>query len=519
MQYQYPLDLTGTASSNFIEGEPQVITEINGSFSQIIIPDFAPFYLDNLKLTHLAQDITQTPLVKDVDYFVAYPYQDMARESGKLAFGAIVVIRRGLAGRFKLDYQTVGDKWVADTNIVKHNLLEKLYNPRMVYWDQITNVQDKFPPVDHSHEITEMDKWPALLEALNGIIRALGNRNFAESSIYPTVVTYLDTYLPSLLSKEAVGLGDIVNLPLATAEDIATPNAVKKYFTLDQGLELIKNAFKDPMDVRFNELILILSTLERSIADNTQADENYRREYTIIVNAIKEDIISVKSSIDELKSKMDGLQNSFEVFDNSVTSIISANTEKVLQLGIEVERLKDTTATTLGEMHDTIEGLSQQIQNVTVNIKNDILSTVNHSLEELRLALTNEFNTAINALRVELVNKFETALAVLQEDVASRSQSHELALDAVKASIRDLDTSIRQELNNLSSSISNNAAAAQLANDELEARLGQAISEIRQEIGTDIAARIKELELTLAEAERNRNTNLPSPFLYYISQA
>ena len=99
MTYDYPLDLTGVAPSNLVTDEPQVITEINASFSKIIIPDYAPFYLSNLELVHISTDGTETVLQSDIDYFVAYPYQDLARETGKLCFGAIVVINPNAVNR------------------------------------------------------------------------------------------------------------------------------------------------------------------------------------------------------------------------------------------------------------------------------------------------------------------------------------------------------------------------------------------------------------------------------------
>ena len=201
MNYQYPLDLTGTAATNLVSNEQQVITEINGKFSQIIVPDYAPFYLDNLKLIHISEDSTETILNIDTDFFVGYPYQDLARETGKLTFGTLVVVNKNAKGRFKLSYQTIGDKWAADAQFVKNKLLELAYNPRIAYWDQLTNVQDKFPPQDHDHDITESDKWPALMAAIDRVTQAIADREYTESSIYPTVITFIESLLlPQLLT-------------------------------------------------------------------------------------------------------------------------------------------------------------------------------------------------------------------------------------------------------------------------------------------------------------------------------
>lgn len=362
MQYQYPLDLTGTAPSNLIVGEPQVITEINGSFSQIIIPDFAPFYLDNLGLVHVAQDGSTSPMVKDVDYFVAYPYQDLARETGKLAYGAIVVVRRGAYGRFKLNYQTIGDKWVADPNYVKRNLLEKIYNPRMAYWDQITDVQDKFPPQEHIHDITESDKWPALIAAINGVIRALGNRNFSESSIYPTVVTYLDTFLPELLTKEAVGLGDVVNLGLATQEDIDQLNPVDKYFTLAQALSIIENNVKDPLQRELETINLALSALSSHIQANDEADETFKTQYAQDIEFLSNTVSAITQEFATINQSLENFNSTLFSFDAKITQVEQGIDDKIQQVGVQIEDLRSETAQSLTDIKQEIgEDISQRI--------------------------------------------------------------------------------------------------------------------------------------------------------------
>lgn len=318
MRYSYPLDLTGIAETNLIENEPQVITEINGKFSQIIIPDYAPFYLDNLKVTHIAEDGSESILNLDIDYFLAYPYQDLARETGKLAWGAITVIRKDAIGRFKLNYQTIGDKWVADPDYVKNLLLEIAYNPRIAYWDQLTNVQDKFPPQDHTHTLTESDKWPELLAAINRVTQAIADRQINEAMVYPTIVAYLDRYLPELLTKEAVGLGDVQNLSLATDEEVTSLSQVDKYLTLRQVILAIKtsdpsdaaNAALEAFDVKLAAITDDVGNTNLRIADSETAisDLNNRLDQTNTVvielsQSTDQNLLQVNNRITELEQR------------------------------------------------------------------------------------------------------------------------------------------------------------------------------------------------------------------------
>lgn len=318
MNYQYPLDLTGTASTNLVSNEDQVIVEINGKFSQIIIPDYAPFYLDNLKLVHISEDSTETIQNIDTDFFVAYPYQDLARETGKLAFGAIVVVNKNAKGRFKLTYQTIGDKWAADPNHVKNNLLELAYNPRVAYWDQLTNVQDKFPPSDHNHEITESDKWPELLAAINRVTQAIVDREYTESSIYPTVITFMESLLPPLLTKAAVGLPDVENYPVATQEDVDNLVSADKYVLLSQLLNIIERTVTGSVAINIGNLTTTINTLSDEIVRLEQAIAN--GDSSVLLQ-VQDFFNETTNSITNFSTRLNDAENRMQLLSSSVADI------------------------------------------------------------------------------------------------------------------------------------------------------------------------------------------------------
>ncbi len=310
MNYQYPLDLTGTAATNLVSNEQQVITEINGKFSQIIVPDYAPFYLDNLKLIHISEDSTETILNIDTDFFVGYPYQDLARETGKLTFGTLVVVNKNAKGRFKLSYQTIGDKWAADAQFVKNKLLELAYNPRIAYWDQLTNVQDKFPPQDHNHDITESDKWPALMAAIDRVTQAIADREYTESSIYPTVITFIESLLPPLLTKAAVGLPDVENYSTATQQEVDNLESVDKYVLLSQLLSIIQRTVDGTISV---DIQTLTNTINQIAIEVQAIESNMSIEFSNIDGRLN----IVETSISNISSRVNDLENATPVVVSS----------------------------------------------------------------------------------------------------------------------------------------------------------------------------------------------------------
>lgn len=310
MNYEYPLDLTGIATSNLVSNELQVITEINGKFSQIIIPDYAPFYLDNLKLVHIAEDSSETVLNIDTDFFTGYPYQDLARETGKLTFGAIIVVNKNAKGRFKLTYQTIGDKWAADAQHVKNRLLELAYNPRIAYWDQLTNVQDKFPPQEHPHDVTEGDKWTDLISAIDRVTQAIAERDFTESSIYPTVITFIEELLPPLLTKAAVGLSDVENYSTATQQEVDNLESVDKYVLLSQLLSIIQRTVDGTISV---DIQTLTNTINQIAIEVQAIESNMSIEFSNIDGRLN----IVETSISNISSRINDLENATPVVVSS----------------------------------------------------------------------------------------------------------------------------------------------------------------------------------------------------------
>lgn len=234
----YPVDLTGVAESNFIKDEVHTLTEINDATYRFIIPKFAPFYLNNFKLKYDDSNGTIIDLVEHVDYDLCLPYIGATRSIGQVVYGAVTIYNNYVNGVLKIDYQTVGGKWIADPNYVLKFLAEKAYNPRVVVWDIVTNVQETFPPTDHEHDFSQLKGQDELIAALykveEAILNPKGNTNVG-------LIHILNDDNPHNVTAEQIGLGNVVNIGIATETEVKGRQAVKKLVTLDQVIGLISD--------------------------------------------------------------------------------------------------------------------------------------------------------------------------------------------------------------------------------------------------------------------------------------
>lgn len=233
----YPFDPTGTAATNKVVDEIHVVTDVNDAPYRILIPNFAPFYLNNLTLVHVSQTGVETPMNKKVDYDETLPYHAASRSIGQYLYGGLEIFNKFTDGVIKVTYQTIGDKWCADSKYVYNLLLEKIYNQRTVFWDHITNVQDLFPPIPHDENINLFMGHEELLKALAVVAKAIAEKQIDVPALFLQHIN--DQNNPHNISAATVNLENVANYPIATDVEVINRQPLDKYVTLRQLVNLL----------------------------------------------------------------------------------------------------------------------------------------------------------------------------------------------------------------------------------------------------------------------------------------
>lgn len=238
----YPFDPTGSAESNRVTGELRTLTEVNAAPYRIFIPDFAPFYLTNLLLEHIDQQGTTKELIEGVDYYCVLPYMAASRSLGRPIYGGLSIISTLPQGTVRLQYQTLGGEWVADRAYVYEQLLGSVYNNRTTWWDNLTNVQQLFPPTDHEHIADDIEGHHAMIEALSGIREAI----LTQPTAIPDLLQHFQAHIHEegnvhKLNKSDIGLGYVQNLEFATDQEVFEHVEEERYISLRQVILLLKS--------------------------------------------------------------------------------------------------------------------------------------------------------------------------------------------------------------------------------------------------------------------------------------
>lgn len=284
----YPLDTTGISPANLVRDEPHVLTEINDATYRIIIPDFAPFYQDNFQLRYSDGAGNISILEKGIDFDFCLPYMDASRAIGKYLFGALTIHNAYVQGYLAVDYQTLGDKWVADKNYVLEQLVEHNYNPRVVYWDQLTNVQQTFPPTSHAQDYDTIYGQKSVIEAIDKIIAAILAGPSATNDYRSHVLAKGNVHG---LTAADLGISEASTLPLATLVELQTLDPVEKLFSLKQMLDsgiIPKVAGTSEIYVAIDDAIATLAlktTADIATAKQEAITESVRQAEDLIQNS------------------------------------------------------------------------------------------------------------------------------------------------------------------------------------------------------------------------------------------
>lgn len=287
-EYTYPFDHTGQALTNKIEGEIHVITQQNHRDFNFIIPKFAPFFGDSVRIIVTDTQGTPIPFVEGTHYYLGHHFLAASRAIGKQVYGSISIIDRGISGVMSIGYQTIGGKWTFDEAYLNQLMTNIVSNPRVSSWDSIVELPGLFPVIDHEWDLIDMVGMQELINSLFGIEEAVRNpgSDVSGSQLANHLLNYEN---PHKVSKTQVGLGNVENLKIATVTEAEEGNINTAYMTPDRvkraiiaiaiaALTLHKDDKANPHEVTAEQLGLPSSTEFNNLLlnklDKTEAAAN-----------------------------------------------------------------------------------------------------------------------------------------------------------------------------------------------------------------------------------------------------
>ncbi len=212
----YPFDPTGNNPTNLIIGEEQAIEEINYKDFYVLVPELAPFYLENLLVQYNDGVNPTRTLIMGQDYVPVFPDVGLTRSVGIPLYGAIYLLGTKNTGIVEMQYQTIGGEHAVSRSKILEKLSEEIYNPRTVDWSNITGEPSCFRPLTHTEDISGIYGMGSLVAYINTLSELVSNSPAKEISYSVRNQFYPKNYKPIATS--------VIDSPILTTA--STPTSI-----------------------------------------------------------------------------------------------------------------------------------------------------------------------------------------------------------------------------------------------------------------------------------------------------
>lgn len=260
----YPLDLTATAATNFIQNE---VVTFNTAQEKMFVPSKGPFYTTTLEIRH---GVTNALLQPETQYKLLQPVKEAIRMSGKEVC-AVIYITDNSVPSITISYRVIGGVFSDTASEIGDILLNNPLPPSgQVSWWDILDKPDQFTPSEHLHHVDNiygMSDVVAVLENMR--IAILAGDSVAISAIYQ--------YIHVLLT----------NLNYATMDDVMDlmgPTATQFVRTYKTYADL-----RDVSSLINNESYIYIATGKHAV--NDRKAKIFMWDNTCTINDDDEDII------------------------------------------------------------------------------------------------------------------------------------------------------------------------------------------------------------------------------------
>lgn len=169
-------DPSGSSPNNRVTGEAQSVTRFYGQYGAMVIPEYAPFFANqlNVYIRDLAGE--RIDLQEGIDYNLIMPYIQGMNVIGAALYGAISFLKQDCPNEVFIDYQVLGSGYGISRYQFLEDVANRLWNPRMIYWDTVMKVPTCQPPEPHPQDAALLYGADSVVEALYAIADAINNQ-------------------------------------------------------------------------------------------------------------------------------------------------------------------------------------------------------------------------------------------------------------------------------------------------------------------------------------------------------
>lgn len=216
--YLYPLDITGQAVTNKVLNERQTLNPPSEPLDyHFILPFAGPYFRDTMKLVHIT---TGRALVRGIDWMPGHKFHSASFELEGIRGGiysSILFMDRGLSGQVQLaEYQTLGGEWTLSEQKILEVLSNRAVDPRSLTYDEVSGKPNVFPPIEHSHDVSDLTGMIELIQSNYDISASIRARDMTVEQLLAELLQALIDAKPKYTATRIITAGQFIEIDLKT---------------------------------------------------------------------------------------------------------------------------------------------------------------------------------------------------------------------------------------------------------------------------------------------------------------
>ena len=261
---RYPKDYTGIATTNLVAGE---VVNLDNRRVRVFAPRNSPFFKSSMVIKDLSTGRTLTG-----SQFRCFHLNAPASAfAGQEIFTMVAITDQAVGSQLSIDYQTVGADYVQSFDSILNMIGALTADTRPASWGNILERADLFAPTQHLHPIGETMGWEYLAFSLQNLALAI---TLGDDVKKDSILQYIDAMLansaaavqsqinstsefgrhiadtnnPHGITPEDLGLANLRNYAIATAQQAMEGVRTDLYVTVDVLQAAIRNVVNSGMD-------------------------------------------------------------------------------------------------------------------------------------------------------------------------------------------------------------------------------------------------------------------------------
>lgn len=235
---------------HFIQGEKHTLSSVSGNRSRLVVLEHGKFYTEGV----VVRDEKGTVLTRGKDYRLVRMDEYITFLTGNETASLILIDNATLSNAITVDYHATGGGYLVVNSDLKKELETTTESNLTGDFNKIFNLPREYVPKAHTHSIADIWGWDDFIRPMEYITKLIKDKHvspFMEKvldrhlaraqqqalrldSLRNSLNQHIDdTSVPHRTTRDAIGLGNLPDFPIANQDDIKSLRNDRLMFAID----------------------------------------------------------------------------------------------------------------------------------------------------------------------------------------------------------------------------------------------------------------------------------------------